>query len=277
MMRISIVTPSLNQREFIEETLESVRLQECAGVEHLVMDGGSTDGTVELLQGLDGDGGWAHVDWVSRRDGGQSEALNAGSAAACGEIVGWLNADDRYRPGCFAHVVKAFEENPEVDVVYGDLTFMDKGGTVQQVRREIEFSRFILLHHRVLYIPTTATFFRRRIFDEGNWVRNELHYAMDYEFFLRLDARGYRFKHIPQVLADFRVHPESKSCNRQDLQVSEMRAITLSFSAVARWVQSPGLRKVVLFGLRKMAGWLRYGRKMMRGAYFVSVKTVSEQ
>ncbi len=115
---------------------------------------------------------------------------NKGFQRAKGEIIGWLNSDDRYRPDCFEHVVRAFEENPDVDIVYGDYLMVDAAGKVLKIRREIEFSAFVLLYHRVLYIPTTATFFRRRVFDEGNWLDETLQYAMDLEFFIRLSDLG---------------------------------------------------------------------------------------
>src|SRR5580692_10825868 len=142
MTRISIVTPSFNQGCFLGEALESVQLQRHSGVEHLIFDGGSTDETVGLLHSLDGRADWSHVRWQSGPDGGQSDALNKGFAEAQGEIVGWLNSDDRYRPGCFDHVVKAFAENPDVDVFYGDYTIIDQNGSFLSVRREIGFNRF---------------------------------------------------------------------------------------------------------------------------------------
>jgi glycosyltransferase involved in cell wall biosynthesis len=267
-MKISIVTPSLDQGRYLCEALESVRAQGHTSVQHLVMDGGSTDGTIQLLQSLDGAEEWNYLRWRSQPDEGQSEALNRGFSEVTGEIVGWLNSDDRYRAGCFDHIVKAFSENPDADVLYGDFTVMDQEGATLQVRREIGFNRFILLYHRVSYIPTPATFFRRRVFDDGNRLRPDLHYAMDYEFFLRLAAAGYTIRHIPQVLADFRMHPESKSCSGVILQAREKRQIMAAASPVARRIQSPILRQAAFFGLQCAAGSMRYFEKLLRGYYF---------
>lgn len=267
-MKISIVTPSLNQGRYLLEALESVRAQGYAGVEHLVMDGGSKDETVQLLQSLEGRPEWEYLSWQSQPDGGQSEALNRGFGNATGEIVGWLNSDDRYRASCFDHVVKAFAENPDVDVLYGDFTMVDQEGATLQVRREIDFSRFILLYHRVSYIPTPATFFRRRIFDDGNRLRNELHYAMDFEFFLRLADAGYRFQHISEVLADFRIHPESKTCKQGIMQTREKRQVMSAVSPISRRIESPALRRALFAGMRWIAGVMRYSEKMLRGYYF---------
>jgi glycosyltransferase involved in cell wall biosynthesis len=266
-MKISIVTPSLNQGRYLREALESVRAQGYSSVEHLVLDGGSQDETVLLLQSLNGRAGWQHVNWSSGPDGGQSEALNRGFGEATGDIIGWLNSDDRYREGCFDHVVKAFAENPDVDVMYGDFTVMNHDGVIRQVRREIDFSYFILLYHRVSYIPTPSTFFRRRVFDDGNRLQPNLHYAMDYEFFLRLANTGYKFQHVPHLLADFRLHPTSKSCSGEFKQAQEKRQIMLSFSPLSR-LSVPLLRRPALAAMQSIASLMRYSEKMLHGFYF---------
>jgi glycosyltransferase involved in cell wall biosynthesis len=269
MMTLSIVTPSYNQGRYIAESLESVRSQQYPKVEHLILDGGSTDTTLDHLKSLDGDPDWTHLRWLSGRDGGQSEALNRGFQLASGEIVGWLNTDDRYRPHCFDAVMHAFAEHPEVDVFYGDYTFMNEDGTIREVRREIEFSPFILRYHRVLYIPTTTTFFRRRIFEEGNLLRHDLHYAMDYEFFLRLSAAGYRIRRIPEVMADFRLHAQSKSGSMEREQLAEKRYILEASSRLTDLLRSSRLRAAVFFTLQIVAGLLRWCEKLLRGAYFI--------
>src|ERR1700735_3044964 len=224
---ISIVTPSLNQASFIGEALQSVERQSYANWEHHVMDGMSTDGTVDLLRAMTSKKEQQKLFWVSERDSGQSDALNKGFRRVRGDIIGWLNSDDRYRVGCFEHIVKAFEENPSVDIVYGDYLIVDESGNPFQIRRELALHKSILLYHRVLYIPTTATFFRRRIFDENNWLEANLQYAMDLEFFIRLSARGYRFKHIPQLLADFRIQANSKTCSSSDMQQREDKNVSI--------------------------------------------------
>jgi glycosyltransferase involved in cell wall biosynthesis len=269
-MKISIVTPSLNQGRYLREALESVRTQGSPCVEHLVLDGGSKDETVALLQSCAGYAEWQHLSWSSGSDGGQSEALNRGFEEATGDIIGWLNSDDRYRADCFDHVVKAFAENPDVDVVYGDFTVMNQDGIMLRVRKEINFSRFILLYHRVSYIPTPSTFFRRRVFDDGNKLQPNLHYAMDYEFFLRLADAGYKIRHIPYVLADFRLHPESKSCSRESLQAQEKRQITLHFSPISRMTEFPLFRRIALSAMQAIACLMRYSEKLLRGYYFNS-------
>jgi glycosyltransferase involved in cell wall biosynthesis len=265
---ISVVTPSFNQASFIGEALASVQLQSYKHHEHLVIDGKSTDGTVALLSDLAAGQKLTTVRWTSEPDNGQSEALNKGFREAQGEIIGWLNSDDRYRPGCFEQIVQAFAENPEVDIIYGDYAIVDESGRELRVRREIEFSTFVLLYHRVLYIPTTTTFFRRRIFEEDNWLEERLHYAMDLEFFIRLAKRGYRFQHIPKIIADFRVHPASKSCSAPDKHRMEHRQIVLGAAPILRRLKPQFLRGPVLSLLRSIAGVKRYSEKLFKGYYW---------
>jgi glycosyltransferase involved in cell wall biosynthesis len=265
---ISIVTPSLNQGGFLGEALESVRCQSLAVCEHLVLDGGSGDNTVDLLQSFAATS--PSLWWRSSPDSGQSAALNEGFRRASGDIIGWLNADDRYRAGCFEAVAEAFAQHPEIDILYGDYTFIDSVGNHIGLRREIEFSRFILRYHKVLYIPTAATFFRRRLFDEGYFLSNSLHYAMDVEFFLRLDAAGYRFFHLAQVLADFRIHPAAKSTQFVDRQQAEHRQVVLQTTPLSRRFRSMWARNAAANALQIPAALLRYTEKLLRGFYLPS-------
>ncbi len=263
---LSIITPSLNQASFLGEALRSVRTQQYTSYEHLVLDGASSDHTIALLQQAQSNDN--SLLWQSHPDGGQSHALNEGFARARGEIIGWLNADDRYRPDCFEYVTRAFAEHPEIDILYGDYTFIDEAGHHLALRREIEFNHFILKYHRVLYIPTTATFFRRRIFDEGHRLRPDLHYAMDLEFFLRLADAGYRFHHLPRVLADFRIHAASKSTRYIEHQRKEHREIVLTSTPLARHLPSPRLRQSAASFLQIPAACLRWSEKLLRGFYW---------
>jgi GT2 family glycosyltransferase len=233
----------------------------------------STDGTIELLRGLSIDTNCGGLTWVSEQDSGQSEALNKGFRRAQGDIIGWLNSDDCYRLGCFEHVVKVFEENPTVDIVYGDYRLVDESGRVIQVRPEIEFSKFVLFYHRVLYIPTTSTFFRRRVFDEGNWLDENLQYVMDLEFFIRLAANGYCFKHLPEILADFRMQPASKTCRNPDKQRKEHRQVVFASVPLLRSLESNCVKSFALVLFRLGAAVRRYGEKMLRGFYLRQLRS----
>ncbi len=214
---ITVVTPSFNQGKFIREAVESVRAQGYPFVEHIVVDNCSNDNTADILSGYPG------LEIVREPDRGQSDALNKGFRRAKGDIIGWLNADDSYLPGCFERVSRSFEEDKSADVVYGDYRLIDEEGRTVQNRRELDFDLFMLKYLHVLPIPSTASFFRRRIFDEGHFLDEDYRYSMDYDFFLRLALRGFRFRHIPQVMANFRAHGESKSFTGTRKQLQEKR------------------------------------------------------
>jgi glycosyltransferase involved in cell wall biosynthesis len=266
--KISIVTPSFNQGAFIEEALLSVKEQNYPDVEHIVVDGASTDGTVHILRRYAGKPGWRHLRWISEPDRGQSDALNKGFRMATGNVIGWMNSDDRYRHGCFATITEGFTKHPNADILYGDYTWMDENGQITDIRREIEFSRFILSYHHVLYIGTVSTFFRRRLFEDGNFLDINLQYAMDYEFFLRLAEKGYHFQHLPSILADFRWHAESKSSAHSEGQFAEQNALAVMHSPFLRGMRGTLSQKLTLKGLRFAAAVLRYTEKMLRGYYF---------
>jgi glycosyltransferase involved in cell wall biosynthesis len=271
--KFSIVTPSFNQKAYIEEALLSVKNQAYLKVEHIVIDGGSTDGTVEVLRDYGGRPGWGHLRWISEPDGGQSDALNKGFKMASGEIVGWLNSDDCYRSDCFQAVADAFGKNPTADIVYGDYTWIDQYGTFLKVRREIEFSPFVLLYHRVSPLPTPSSFFRRRIFEEGNFIDVKYQYSMDHEFFLRLVQKGFRFQHLSQVLADFRWQPDSKSSKAPEKQSEERDFIVFLYSPLLRRVPPGVSRSALLAVLRSQAALFYWSQKLFRGYYFRGVSS----
>jgi glycosyltransferase involved in cell wall biosynthesis len=269
----SIVTPSFNQARFIGEALESVQLQNYDNYEHLIVDGMSTDGTLDILRSQTTDKRGNNILWVSELDSGQSEALNKGFRWANGEIVGWLNSDDRYRPRCFEFVAKAFEDNPNVDIVYGDYRVISEVGETLAIRREIAFSAFVLMYHHALYIPTTATFFRRRVFEQDNWLDEKLQYAMDLDFFIRLSERGYRFMHIPRILADFRLQPDSKTCGSPSKQKNEHQQVVFAIAPLVRSLKSHRSKTAVLFLLRSIAYVRRYSEKLVRGYYWSKLRS----
>ena len=203
--KFSIITPSMNQARFLEENILSVLAQQYPDVEHIIIDGGSTDATLDILKK------YPHLRWVSEPDRGQSHALNKGFKMATGGIVGWLNADDTYCPNALTLVASAFERTG-VMVVYGDGNEMDERGRVQRVRktRGISSDSFIKYWKWKYEYTQPAVFFRKDVFDSVGFLDERLYYVMDHEFFIRLSLH-YEFHYIPAVLASFRLHDESKT------------------------------------------------------------------
>lgn len=259
-MKISIVTPSYNQGGFIADALESVRGQGYEDFEHIILDNCSVDQTPAILKG------YPYVRAIVEKDNGQSDALNKGFKLASGDIVGWLNADDRYLPGCFKAVSDFFTANPSCDILYGHYRLIDENGNVLSYRKELGFDLFMLKYLHVLYIPSTTTFFRRRIFDDGHLLDIHYHYAMDYEFFLRLALKGYKFCHIPVFLADFRVHSSSKSQQQTLAQKQELEKALLQHDRWLDHFQGP-LLKFIRVSLMAIARLKRYMLKFATGAY----------
>jgi glycosyltransferase involved in cell wall biosynthesis len=202
---VSIVTPSYNQGRFIRATIESVLGQDYPNIEYFVMDGGSTDKTVNVLKEY-GD----RLTWVSEKDGGQTDAINKGLRQARGEIVAYLNSDDVYLPGTLRRVVETFQANPDVDFVYGDFHAIDEQGGLIDKIKTIPFDRDILVYD-ANYICQPASFYRKRMIDEIGLFDDSLRFLMDYEFFMRAAKRKVGFKMIPAYLSAIRFHGDCKT------------------------------------------------------------------
>ena len=260
--KISIVTPSLNQGHFIDDAIQSVLNQGYPNFEHIVIDGVSTDSTLSVL------GGYPHLTWISEPDEGQSDALNKGFRIATGDIVGWLNADDVYLPDCFRTVSEFAVRRPDVNIFYGDFRWIDAVGNVLQFRRELDFDLFMLRYLPFLYIPSTATFFRSKIFEDGNFLNVDYHNAMDYEFILRLALAGYKFAHIKAFFADFRFHGTSKTSLASERQSIETQQASLALDPFLTGFARPGVKRLVKRVLTVVARAKRYFLKATRGYYF---------
>jgi glycosyltransferase involved in cell wall biosynthesis len=268
-LKISVVTTSFNQERFLKDCLLSVKEQEYGNVEHLVIDGGSTDGSVDLLRSYSARPGWAHLRWISERDRGQSDALNKGFRMATGDVIGWLNSDDMYLPQCLKNVSDALRGNPGADILYGDYTFVDEVGYTTQLRREISFSKFVLFHTHVNFLQSSgAVFLARRVIDLGHFVDETYHYAMDYEYFLRLAVCGFSFRHVPELLGAFRWHGDSKSTAQSEKQFAEHEMARMAHLGQSGTLGSSGRNPLLLFVLRQAANGRRWGEKALRGYYF---------
>ncbi|SKC63737.1 glycosyltransferase family 2 protein [Paraburkholderia hospita] len=203
-MKVSIVTPSYNQGQFIERTLQSVASQGGAEIEHVVFDGGSTDNTVAVLERFT-----PALRWVSKKDNGQTDAVNKGIRATDGEIIGWLNSDDVYYPGAIARVVTFFEQNPDVDVVYGlaDHIDLEDRAFEEYPTEPWNFERL----KETCFICQPALFFRRRVVQQHGLLDESLNYCMDYAYWLRLGKAGVRFALLREKLAGSRLYADNKT------------------------------------------------------------------
>jgi glycosyltransferase involved in cell wall biosynthesis len=203
MPLVSIVTPSLNQGQFIEETIRSVLDQDYPRIEHVVVDGGSTDGTLDVL------GRYPHLTWVSEPDGGQADAVNKGFRMAAGEIFGWLNADDLYLPGAVSSAVAALRESG-CGLVHGAWKQIDEhGATIRERIAPVPFDLEAQLNERNAVCQPGA-FFTREAFESVGGLNPSYRYAMDYELWLKLGARV-GVTHVDAVLGAYRLHPASKT------------------------------------------------------------------
>jgi glycosyltransferase involved in cell wall biosynthesis len=196
--RVSLVTPSYNAAPYLQAAIESVLAQDYPHIEYLVMDGGSTDGTIELLQEYG-----EKVHWISESDRGQADAIARGLQRSSGAILGWLNADDVLKPGAVRTAVEAFLAHPDVALVYGHADFIDEHGTVIAPCTVIEpFSRQRLLDYGD-YIIQPAAFFSRQAYQSVGGLDTSLHWAMDWDLWIRL-AQDHDFIHLTEVLASYR-------------------------------------------------------------------------
>jgi glycosyltransferase involved in cell wall biosynthesis len=229
MSKISIITPSFNQVSFLKETIASIQSQEVnLEVEHIIVDGGSTDGSVEYLKTLGG-----KVVWFSGKDKGQADAVNKGIRMATGEIIGWLNSDDLYLPGTLQAVADHFMQHPECRWLYGRCRIIDKSGkerwkwiTGYKNARLKKFTYSKLLREN--FISQPAVFFRKDLFEEAGPLNLELHYAMDYDLWLRF-ARSTPAGVINRNLSSFRRHGTSKSETGFRDQFFEQYAVALKY------------------------------------------------
>ena len=224
--KICVITPSYNARRYIGDCVRSVLAQDYPNLDYLVMDGGSTDGTVDVLRSF-GD----RVRYISQRDKGQSDALNRGFASAGAkaggdpdEVLGWLNADDTFAPGALAHVADIFAARPEVDVAYGLATYIDaRGKHIARCTHIEPFNRDRLL--RVSdFIVQPATFFRRRAFESVGGVDVSLNWMMDWDLWIKFAKADRRFVHTPRVLAHFRWISDNKTASGGSRRLDEIDA-----------------------------------------------------
>lgn len=202
---VSIVTPSLNQGKFIQDTIDSVLSQEYPNLEYLVIDGGSIDETVEILNSYAD-----RILWVSEPDSGQSQAINKGWQQTSGDIVTWLNADDLLTPGAVWRAVEALQANSSLGGVYGDCLYISENGNVVKPYPVQQYDYDMLVIETENFIPQPGTFLLRSIVEQAGNLDESFHYVLDYDLWLRMGLYA-PMKYLPYEMGRARLHNAAKT------------------------------------------------------------------
>lgn len=257
--KISIITPSYNQVEFLERTIKSVLDQNYPNLEYIIIDGGSTDGSVDIIK--------KYADrlayWVSEADQGQTNAINKGLQIATGDWVAWQNSDDIFYPGSFASLAAASERCPDADLIIGDINLIDRYDKVLRDVCYVTPSYWAMLAEGML-LANQAAFWRQRAHSEVGMLNESLNFAFDYEWFLRL-TMGRNGYHVSEIWGGYRLHDATKTATHQQRFLDENRSILCTHPLMPRW-------KPPLYKLRRMALMLANGNwdYVFRGLYLRS-------
>lgn len=204
MTLVSIITPSFNQAAYLEQTILSVLEQDHPRIEYMVVDGASTDNSVEIIRKFEKKLAW----WVSEKDNGQADAINKGFARGTGEVIAWLNSDDYYLAGAVSAAVKIFEEHPEVVLVYGNMLAVDEHGKTFNTLNYEQLTLEDLLCFQIIGQP--AVFMRRSALQTTGGLDPTFHFLLDHHLWIRLAHQG-NILHVPQTWAAARYHAEAKN------------------------------------------------------------------
>jgi glycosyltransferase involved in cell wall biosynthesis len=214
---VSIITPSFNQAHFLEATINSVLGQDYPRIEYIIVDGGSSDGSLDVIKKYENRLAW----WVSEKDKGQTDAINKGFNRANGEILAWLNSDDTYHPGAVSAAVKHLTENPDVAMVYADCDYInEQGGVIGKFNSAQTDHR--RLRQGYVHIPQQTMFFRARYWQELGPLDPSFYFAMDYDLWTRIAARAPIQYLAGQTWANFRIHTSGKTTSADDRCWPEM-------------------------------------------------------
>lgn len=221
---VSIITPSYNQKKFVRQTIESVLSQDYERIEYIVVDGESTDGSLDIIREYED-----RLTYVSEKDNGQSDAINKGFKMAHGEIVAWLNSDDIYEPGCISRAVEEFLKNEKVGLVYGDGYIIDENSVKLKVFEHTQEFDLWKLTNFWDYIMQPATFFRASCLKEVDYLNVNLHYCMDWDLWIKL-ANVSEVKYVNECLACSREYAETKTSTGGEVRLKEITELLQRYS-----------------------------------------------
>jgi glycosyltransferase involved in cell wall biosynthesis len=244
--KISIITPSFNQATYLERTIKSVLDQNYPNLEYIIIDGGSTDSSIDIIKKYES----KITCWVSEPDHGQASAINKGLRIASGDWVAWQNSDDIYYPKAFWKIAKTATRHPDADLIIGDMMIIDDHDRHLRDVRYVAPSHVGLLAEGMVMV-NQAAFWRRRVHREIGWLDESLQCSFDYEWFLRLTEK-FQGVHVNRVLGGFRLHGASKTHNWVRLFGEENRKI-LHQRELPSW-------KVRIYQLRRLALMLGQGK-----------------
>ncbi|MDH3310112.1 MAG: glycosyltransferase [Gammaproteobacteria bacterium] len=221
--KISVVTPSFNQSEFLERTIKSVLDQGYPNLEYIIIDGGSTDGSVDIIRKYQSQLAY----WVSESDNGQSHAINKGLRRATGDWVAWQNSDDIYYPGVFSNLAHVAGKNPGTKLIVGNMMLIDPNDRILRDIRYVRPSHKAMLVEGML-LANQATFWHRDVHQEIGWMDEDLHFSFDYEWFLRL-TKCYEGVHVNRFWGALRLHGEAKLCKWPEKSALEHTTVRLCY------------------------------------------------
>jgi glycosyltransferase involved in cell wall biosynthesis len=250
---VTIVTPSFNQVKFLPATYSSVISQNYPNIEYFIVDGSSTDGSMELIRS------WAEEKnsrlgwWISEKDDGQADAINKGFSRAKGEIIAWLNSDDIYMRGAVEKAVQTFNANPDVGLIFSNVFSIDSDSKLINVMRFKEWSLKDLMAFNI--IGQAGVFMRKKALDDSGYLDSSYHYLLDHQLWLRI-AENYKIKYVDDYFAAARFHSEAKN-------ISQAVEFSQEAFRIVNWMKSqPELESI----------FKTYRRKILSGAYRFSAR-----
>ena len=244
---VTVITPSYNQAEFLEDTIQSVLRQDYPNLEYMIVDGGSTDGSVEIIRKYADKLAW----WVSEKDSGQAEAINKGFTRASGELVAWLNSDDLFQPGMISTSVEAFQAHPEAGLVYGDVLSIDGAGKPINLMTFAPYTLKDLMAFK--FISQPGMMMRRAILNQAGFLDESYHYLLDHELWLRM-ARLAGMVYLPRQQAVARFHAAAKNLSQTAKYGGEALRLAAQMETQPEYADHFE-RRSVMAGAYRIGGW----------------------